>query len=90
MTGWFEDSYYIFIRSVDENGEIIDEEYDEMSLSDFEVVYGNITNHIVEVKVVLASDKGKDYIRTQEYEKDTSLRNKRDGTYGISEVDNHF
>ena len=45
---WFEDSYNVKMVLRDEDGRIYEEEYDEMSLTDFEVLYGQISDEMIE------------------------------------------
>lgn len=53
MDSWFKDSYTIQMVLEDEEGKRFEENYDEMSLSDFEVNYGNIFHKIVSIEIRL-------------------------------------
>lgn len=52
---WFKDSYKIRLELQDCKGKKRIETYREMSLSDFEVLYGGITDHIIAVEMRLES-----------------------------------
>lgn len=53
MDSWFKDSYTVQMILEDEDGKRFEENYDEMSLSDFEVNYGNIFHKIVSIEIRL-------------------------------------
>lgn len=50
---WFKDSYKVVIELQDETGQKRVETHREMSLSDFEEVYGQITEHIIQLEMRL-------------------------------------
>lgn len=50
---WFRDSYKIVIELQDDAGNKRIERHREMSLTDFEVLYGNITEHIIHLEMRL-------------------------------------
>lgn len=50
---WFKDSYKVVIELQDEAGQKRVETHREMSLSDFEEVYGQITEHIIQLEMRL-------------------------------------
>lgn len=54
---WFNDSYYIKWVLEDENGLKWSEEYNEMSLNDFEVLYGNNSYKIIEIEMRLVNNE---------------------------------
>lgn len=54
MEKWFEDSYKVRLVLEDEFGDRYVENHPEMSLSDFEVLYGNIVDKIVRVDIRLS------------------------------------
>ena len=54
---WFNDSYYIKWVLEDENGLKWSEEYNEMSLNGFEVLYGNNSYKIIEIEMRLVNNE---------------------------------
>lgn len=56
---WFGDSYIIRLVLRKGNGEIYREEHDNMSLTDFEVLYGNISDELIEIDMKLKTEEEK-------------------------------
>lgn len=50
---WFKDSYKVVIELQNDEGHKRIERHREMSLSDFEEVYGQITDHIIQLEMRL-------------------------------------
>jgi hypothetical protein len=53
QTNDFQDSYKIEMMLENENGDIRKETHENMSLSDFEGLYGTITDHIISIEMRL-------------------------------------
>ena len=56
---WFNDNYIVRLVLRDKDGLIYREEHDDMSLTDFEVLYGNISDELIEVEMKLKKDEEK-------------------------------
>lgn len=50
---WFVDSYYMRWQLVNEEGEKWFEEYDEITINEFEELYGNNVYQVISVKLKL-------------------------------------
>lgn len=47
----FDDKYYVWFKMKDEEGRVFEEEYFALTLTDFEILYGNISYDIIEIKL---------------------------------------
>ena len=58
MVKWFKDSYKIVIQLENHQGKQRFETYRGMSLSDYEILYGTITDHIISIDMKLEANIG--------------------------------